>query len=274
MTQAHLRPPPALTAPARRVLLTRLLGSSAGLVQGDTLTWDRWRWLAARLPSTRNGEELLDVGCGTGAFTIRAAQRGYEALGLTWDETDSAVARRRAELVGAKRASFTICDVRFLDEQLELRERFDVALCCENMEHILDDFRLARAMFGCLRPGGRLLLTTPNYLYRPISPGDMGPFRKVEDGWHVRRGYTPAALREVLSSAGFSVEEISYCSGFFSQKTTAVLRRFGGRGYVAGWLLTLWMRPLIPPADAVFHRLFRYPLYSIAAVAYKPRHSG
>lgn len=271
MTEAGISSPPLAVAPSRRILLTRLLGVWAGLIQGDTLTWDRWRWVAARMPGTRNGERVLDVGCGTGAFTICAAQRGYEALGLTWDEPDSTVARSRADLVGAKGAKFTICDVRYLDERDEFKGKFDFALCCENMEHILDDFRLARAMYGCLRPGGRLLLTTPHYLYHPISPGDQGPFRTVEDGWHVRRGYTPAALREVIEAAGFTIEEISYCSGFFSQKTTALLRMFGGRGYIAGWLLTLWMRPLIPIADAIFHRIFKYPQYSIAAVAYKPR---
>jgi SAM-dependent methyltransferase len=256
---------------SRRLFLTRIFGWRAGLIQGDTLTADRWRWLVPQLPETRNGERLLDVGCGAGAFTIGAALRGYNALGLTWDEPDSAVAEARAGLVGASKATFSICDVRQLDERDDLFESFDFAICCENMEHILDDFKLARAIYGCLRPGGRLLLTSPFYLNRPISGYDRGPFRPVEDGWHVRRGYTRSSLAEVVESAGFVVEEFSSCSGFFSQKTTALLRLFGGRSYILGWMLILGLRPFIPIADAVFHRLFNYPRYSIGVVAYKPR---
>ena len=254
-----------------RILLTKILGSWAGLIQGDTLTWDRWRWLKSRLPETRNEERLIDVGCGTGAFTICAAMRGYSALGLTWDTTDSTVAATRAQIIGARKASFRICDVRTMDEHPDLRDVFDVAICCENMEHILDDFRLARSLFECLRPGGRLLLTTPNFLNHSISSYDLGPFKKIEDGWHVRRGYTPSSLAEVVTSAGFIVEEISYCSGFFSQKVTGFLRLFGGRMYPLGWILTVWLRPFIPVADIVFHACFRYPKYSIGIVAYKKR---
>ncbi len=254
-----------------RIWLTKLLGSWAGLIQGDTLTWDRWRWLADRLPATRNGERLLDVGCGTGAFTICAALRGYEALGLTWDEGDSEVAIARSMIIGAKGATFSICDVRELEKRIEFRSQFEVAICCENIEHILDDFRLVRAIYMTLKPGGRLLLTTPNYLNRPISAYDMGPFQKSEEGWHVRRGYTPTMLREVVTRAGFVVEEISYCSGFFSQKFTYFLRLFPGRLYYFAWILTACVRPIIPIADHCFHLVISYPKYSIGITAYKER---
>jgi 2-polyprenyl-3-methyl-5-hydroxy-6-metoxy-1,4-benzoquinol methylase len=66
--------------------LGRWFGFPATLVHGDTLVLDRWFWLTRYLPVTRNGESLLDVGCGTGAFTIGAARRGYRAIGLSWDE--------------------------------------------------------------------------------------------------------------------------------------------------------------------------------------------
>ena len=71
---------------------------------------------------------------------------------------------------------------------MEYHEQFDVAICTENIEHILNDFKLVRDIADCLKPGGRLLLTTPNYNYRAITSNDNGPFCATETGGHVRRG--------------------------------------------------------------------------------------
>src|SRR5258708_30322195 len=79
-----------------RSALVKLFGFPATLVHGDPLVLDRWFWLKARLPKTRNDEHLLDVGCGTGAFSIGAALRGYRALGLSWDERNQSLAKERA----------------------------------------------------------------------------------------------------------------------------------------------------------------------------------
>lgn len=232
---------------------------------------DRWRWVKRELPETRNEETLLDVGCGTGAFTIGAARRGYRALGLSWDRRNQEVAARRAARSGvADQAKFEIQDVRKLQERIDLTERFDVCLCCECAEHILNDQRLFVEMTRCLKPGGRLLFTAPNFLYRAMSRGDLGPFCKEETGWHVRRGYSPAMLRELCRNAGLEVEQISGCSGFFSQKITALQRLLQEIHSRFGWALTT---PLLPLTwlDGVPWKWFGWPDYSICLVAVKPR---
>ena len=180
-------------------VLVRLFGFPATLVHGDTLVLDRWRWLRKRLPLTANGETLLDVGCGTGAFTIGAVRRGYEATGLSWDERNQRVAEERARICRAERASFVIGDVRALDAIAELRHDYDVVICLECVEHVLDDQKLFRDMAARIKPGGRLLLTTPYYYNHAISKEDRGPFSSVETGWHVRRGYTPAMLQDLCA---------------------------------------------------------------------------
>lgn len=252
-----------------RTLLTKILGPLAGLIQGDPLVRDRWLWLKPRLPRTANGEKLLDVGCGSGAFTICAALRGYDALGLTWDEQDTATAVERARLSRAGGARFRICDVRQLDQQPDLKDSFEFAVCCENIEHILDDRRLVLAIHACLKPGGRLLLTTPNYHYRPITRGDMGPFQTTEQGWHVRRGYSEGQLRDLFHGTGFLIEKITYCGGYTSQKLTGFMRLFRGRAYVIGWALTLPFRPFVPVVDRLLHAVWPSPPYSICVEAYK-----
>ncbi len=252
--------------------LVKLLGFPATLIHGDTLVLDRWLWLRHRLPKTRNGEKLIDIGCGTGAFTIGAARRGYESIGVSWDERNQTVAEQRAAICRADSAKFEILDVRKLDESANYSRQFDVVICLENIEHIIDDRKLMLDMAACLKPGGRLLLTAPNTLYKPITTADMGPFQKEELGWHVRKGYSPAMLRELCDVSGLKIERISYCSGFVSQKVTWLFRTLNKVHPLMSWAVTLPLRILPPLLDPIISRLFRWPGFSITLEAYKPRY--
>jgi 2-polyprenyl-3-methyl-5-hydroxy-6-metoxy-1,4-benzoquinol methylase len=254
--------------------LVKLIGFPATLVHGDTLVLDRWRWLKRRLPRTHNAERLIDIGCGTGAFSIGAALRGYDALGLSWDERNQRVAAERARLCGAATARFDVLDVRRLDERVDLVGQFDVAICCENIEHILDDRKLMRDMSACLKPGGRLLLTTPYLLYRHMGAGELGPFRPVEDGDHVRRGYSSAMLAELCGEAGLVLEQVSFCSGWTSQHVTKILRTLERVHPALAWGLTLPLRLAPPVMDPVLGSWSTWPSFSICMEAYKPRFSS
>jgi SAM-dependent methyltransferase len=252
-------------------ILVRWFGFPATLIHGDTLVLDRWLWLCRYLPVTRNRERLLDVGCGTGAFTIGAARRGYRTVGLSWDERNQTVALERARACGIRDIEFPIQDVRQLDQRKDLIDQFDFVLCLENIEHILDDRKLMRDMACCLKPGGRLLLTTPNYYYRAIK-GENGPFSTEETGGHVRRGYSVAVLQELCRHANLEVEEINSCSGFLSQKVTALWRSVTV-SLVVRFALTLPIRLLPPIFDPLISKLTNWPNYSICLIAYKPRWS-
>lgn len=252
-------------------LLVRLFGFPATMIHGDTLILDRWIWLRSRLPRTRNEEHLLDIGCGTGAFTIAAARRGYHALGMSWDVRNQQVAAERAALCKAATATFEILDARELHSRRDLCEKFDIAISLETVEHILDDRKFIIDLANTLKPGGRLYLSTPHYYYSAMTESDNGPFEKEEQGWHVRRGYTPAMLDELCREAGLVMEKVSYCSGFISQKITAISRLLHPIHPLLAWALILPLRPFPPLLDPIVSRLFRWPSYSICMEAYKPR---
>jgi 2-polyprenyl-3-methyl-5-hydroxy-6-metoxy-1,4-benzoquinol methylase len=252
-------------------LLIRLFGFQATLHHGDALVWDRWRWLKRRIRLTHHGDRLMDVGCGSGAFTIGMARRGYRSLGLSWDERNNKVAQERAILCGAENAKFEICDVRNLHERGDLLGAFDIIICCENIEHILDDFLLMKSMAECLKPGGRLLLTTPYIRRIPLSSMDYGPFPDFEDGRHVRRGYNRAMLAELCAASGLVIEEISFVSGPISQAIAYLLELFGRIHPIFGWLIVLPLRPLPPLFDILLINWFAATPFCIGLEAYKPR---
>jgi len=255
----------------RSSLLVRILGFPATLIHSDTLVLDRWLWLRSRLPVTGNDERLLDVGCGSGAFSIGAAKRGYHSLGLSWDVANQDVAAARAAICGVPRARFDVLDVRRLDSRHDLIGSFDVIICLENIEHIIDDRKLIRDMAHCLKPGGRLLLTTPYSLYRPFTKEYEGPFREIEDGGHVRKGYSAGMLRELCELAGLRVERIGQCSGFTSQKLTGLMRRMTRVSVICAWLFVLPFRWIPPIVDPVIAKITGWPGFSITLEAYKPR---
>ena len=212
---------------------------------------------------------LIDVGCGTGAFTMGAARRGYRALGLSWDTRNQAVAQQRAKICHADTASFQVQDVRRLDERSDLAEQFDVAICCECIEHILDDVKLMQDIGRCLRPKGVLLLTTPNLSFKPMAY-DNENLSVIEDGGHVRRGYSPDDLGQLCRQSGFDVEKIEYCSGVLSQKLTSVKRvAANATSEMISWPIVLPFRWIPPVFDAIVTRAMNWPDYSITLVAKK-----
>ena len=243
----------------------RLVGPRSLLVLGDTLVFDRWIWLQSRLPSPP--ASLIDVGCGNGWLVLNCSRLGYRTLGVGWDGPDLQKARQRAVEIGSE-ARFEVQDVRTLSTRYEFKECFDIATCLETIEHILDDAKVMQSLAGVLRPGGRLVLTTPSYEYIPMDAGDAGPFSEVEDGQHVRKGYTPERLTYLAEQAGFKVTDIEFCSGRASQKITALLRGLSRRiGYWPAWALTFPLR-LIPPL--LDNRDQTLPRYSICMLATKP----
>jgi cyclopropane-fatty-acyl-phospholipid synthase len=104
----------------------------------------------------REGERVLDIGCGWGSFAIHAAStRGVRVLGITLSGPQAARARRRVAERGLDdRVEIRVADYRELDE-----EPFDAVVSIGMVEHVgasqIDLY--ARTIAHVLRPGGRVL---------------------------------------------------------------------------------------------------------------------
>ena len=104
----------------------------------------------------RQGERVLDVGCGWGTFALHAAKRhGVHVTGITLSEPQAVRARQRAPEAGVGDR----VDIRVMDYR-ELRgERFDAIASIGMVEHVgdvnIDAY--AQTLADLLEPGGRLL---------------------------------------------------------------------------------------------------------------------
>ncbi|WP_291011757.1 class I SAM-dependent methyltransferase [Hydrogenophaga sp.] len=132
-----------------RLNLPRLFRSSiAKRAQRIALPFG-WQELAD-LPPGR----LMDVGCGSGATLSLALQLGWKAEGL---EMDPEAVR------AAQAAGLSVGDGGY-ERLSQSPSSFDCVHCSHVIEHVFDPRDLLRVVFAALKPGGTLILATPNAL--------------------------------------------------------------------------------------------------------------
>jgi SAM-dependent methyltransferase len=140
----------------------------------------------------RANDRLLDVGCGRGALVLAARDRGWEAHATEISATCVAVLR---PLLGERLHQGDLLAAPFADGS------FDAIFLIEVLEHLADPSAYLRAALRLLRPGGALVLTTPNY--RGLSGRTRGPRWRVVADEHLTY-YGPRTLTTTLSQTGFT----------------------------------------------------------------------
>jgi glycosyltransferase involved in cell wall biosynthesis/predicted SAM-dependent methyltransferase len=159
--------------------------------------WQRQRH-AITVSWTRNAGRILDAGCGSSIII----QSLNNAVGMDYSESKVRFLRR-----------YGIPLVRGSAFALPFRDRsFDCVISSQVIEHIPYDEVLFSEMKRVLRPGGMLVIGTPDYdtigwrtiepLYGLFQPGGY----KDEHITH----YTRARLVEILERHGFIYEETAY----------------------------------------------------------------
>jgi len=161
----------------------------------------RYDWLGVR-----DGDRLLDLGCGFGRHAFAAARRGARVIAL--DRADGELKEVRntfaamvaAGEIDASRFTGTVngdaTALPFADAS------FDRVIASEVLEHIDHDAAALAELARVLRPGGTIAVTVPAWLPERIcwwlSPQYHAPF---VTGGHVRI-YREWELRDRMRGAG------------------------------------------------------------------------
>lgn len=148
--------------------------------------------------SPKAGDTLVDVGCGSGAFTGRLAQAFPQAKVLGLDLSPGCVAQANLDF---PTATFRVGDA----ENSGLASgSVDILFYSALLHHLPDLERLAREAARVLKPGGRFFSFDPHHynpafwLYRCKSSPFYSPVGVTPD----ERLMTAHEVREVFTAAG------------------------------------------------------------------------
>jgi len=178
------------------------------------------------------GLRCLDLGSDNGVVSLLLRERG--GSWASGDLTDEAVDSIRS-LVGA--------DVHLVrGEALPFADAsFDRVAVVDMLEHVPDEAAFARELARVTKPGGLLVVNTPHLKRTALRRLRHALGQTDEKHGHLRPGYTPERLREVLSP-GFTLERGRTYSRFFSEAVdTAVnwgMERLGKKSSAKGIVVT------------------------------------
>lgn len=139
------------------------------------------------------GATVLEAGCGEGYGAGILAGKAKRVLALDYDRAATTHVARRYPEVTVARANLAFLPIK--------SSTVDVVVSFQVIEHLWDQAGFLAECHRVLRPGGRLLVTTPNRItFTPDSDIPLNPY-------HTRE-FSPSELDSMVRGAGFSPERL------------------------------------------------------------------
>jgi 2-polyprenyl-3-methyl-5-hydroxy-6-metoxy-1,4-benzoquinol methylase len=153
------------------------------------------------------GRQVLEIGCGRGGFACWLAQQPHAPAELVAADFSTAAVEKAKAFARDKAPGvrWEVADIQRLDQ---FGADFDTVISCETIEHVPEPPKAVRELARVLKPGGRLFLTTPNYL------GPMGLYRAycrlrgrpfTEEGQPINQFTVLPRTRKWVSQTGLRV---------------------------------------------------------------------
>lgn len=151
--------------------------------------------------------EMMDAGSGFGQYSFYIANRNTKCAISAVDVKEEQIAdcNQFFKNCGLNNVKFQFGDL----TKPHATNKYDLILCVDVMEHILEDVDVFRHFNQALKPGAMLLISTPS----DQGGSDADHHGESFIGEHVRDGYPVEEMRQKLNTAGFQKTEILYSYG-------------------------------------------------------------
>jgi ubiquinone/menaquinone biosynthesis C-methylase UbiE len=163
------------------------------------------------------GKRVLDLGCGTGRFSLEAANKGSTVVGIDFSSEMLKILNQKANR--------NVYPVMMDAHKLAVTDTIFDGCICINALHLISDYENVLGEIGrVLKPNGFLILNLPNLLglYFPIglfvNMTKKSVLRDVFSKW-----FTISEIRDALSSAGMEIDEIKGYMPFPTNTPEAML---------------------------------------------------
>ncbi len=150
------------------------------------------------------GKRALDVGCGAGLLCEPLARLGADVTGVDAAAQNIEAAKEHAAAMGLA-LDYHCGDVGALK-----LSGFDLVTAMEVIEHVADKPAFLAALAKALKPGGLMILSTPNRTAqsRLLLVEGAERFGMIPRGTHHWDDFVaPDELRDLLSEAGLTTDE-------------------------------------------------------------------
>lgn len=171
-------------------------------------TWHIHRELRKWRKTAPAKAHILDAGSGFGQYSYHMSKFSdkYCLLGVDVKDDQVAECNELFRALGKQHAFFKVADL----TKFRKENAFDLVLCVDVMEHILEDVDVLTNFYASMKEGGTLIISTPS---------DQGgsDAHDEEDGSfieeHVRNGYGMQEMKDKLALAGFKKKKLHYSYG-------------------------------------------------------------
>jgi 2-polyprenyl-6-hydroxyphenyl methylase / 3-demethylubiquinone-9 3-methyltransferase len=116
-----------------------------------------------------SGLRILDIGCGAGLLCEPLTRLGAQVIGIDPAASNIAAARLHADK-GHLSIDYRCTSV----EQMDVRERFDIVLAMEVIEHVTDVGIFLNRCAAMLKPGGLMVVSTINRTWKSFALAIVG----------------------------------------------------------------------------------------------------
>lgn len=152
---------------------------------------------SAKSLSCLSGLRVLDIGCGAGLLCEPLTRLGAQVIGVDPSARNIAAAKLHADK-GHLSIDYRCTTV----EQMDVRERFDIVLAMEVVEHVADIGAFLSRCAALLKPGGMMVVSTLNRNWKSFALAIVGAeyiLRWLPRGTHQWEKFvTPDELAQYL----------------------------------------------------------------------------